>query len=194
MVEFARSLLFDGRLILGTTPRRTWDADAERIARSALEIQSLHLAGPPLDGSIDVLKAALAVVHRFAWRLCNPEPVPVGDDPTLRMPTDPRTPGEHLAGDVALRFMSPLLRRTRNANAEDPLVGAMVELLQRWPLSGVLADVNEAPLTPTDFGGHPGLGFWYAQRLAAHDRPAWHPVGPARECVELVWSSLGKPS
>ena len=77
-------------------------------------------------------------------------------------------------------------------NHGDKLTALLEEVLRRWPLSGVLADIDEAPLTPLTFGGHPGLLMLYAERLAQHEKPAWIPSGAAMEYVELVYADLGK--
>jgi hypothetical protein len=75
---------------------------------------------------------------------------------------------------------------------DDPLAGLLANLLRQWPLSGVLSDVSEAPLTLPEFGGHPGLLLLYAERLARSEKPAWMPGGKGREYVELVFHGLGK--
>jgi hypothetical protein len=65
-------------------------------------------------------------------------------------------------------------------------------VLRRWPLSGVLADIEQGPLTALDFSGHAGLLLLYAERLARHERPTWFPTGAAKEYLELVWTELGE--
>jgi hypothetical protein len=192
-VEFVRMLLFEGRLPVGLQSDLVWHHDAEPILTSALEIQSLHLAGTPLTGSIDMLRAATAVVYRIGWRLLNQDAEAAANDPGLRMPRAPHTAAEHLGADLAFRFLPALYRRASSRAFDDPLVAAIRDLLLEWPLSGVLADIADAPKTPPDFGGHVGLGFLYAQRLAAHARPAWMPAGAGRDCFEIVWQALGKP-
>ena len=64
----------------------------------------------------------------------------------------------------------------------------MADVLRRWPLSGVLSDVVEAPIGPLEFGGHPGLMLLYAERLGDNDRPALatERSSPAWEYYELV--------
>jgi hypothetical protein len=74
----------------------------------------------------------------------------------------------------------------------DALPVALEHTLRQWPLSGVLADIVEPPLTPVEFGGHAGLHFLYAERLAEHERPGWFPAGQGMQYVELVWQHLGK--
>ena len=77
----------------------------------------------------------------------------------------------------------------------DPLSGLLGDLLRRWPLSGVLSDVEEAPLLSLDFGGHPGLLLLYAERLAQNDRPSWRPEpsSPAWEYYEWVLQQRSGP-
>ena len=59
-------------------------------------------------------------------------------------------------------------------------------VLRRWPLSGVLAGLDEGPTAPLDLGGHEGLMLLYAERLSRRDAPAWRPSGRPLEYVELV--------
>ena len=68
----------------------------------------------------------------------------------------------------------------------------LAKVLREWPLSGVLSEVNEGPLTPLEFQGHPGLWMCYAERLARHEKPDWLPTGTGLEYVELVWQEMGK--
>jgi hypothetical protein len=62
-------------------------------------------------------------------------------------------------------------------------------VLRQWPLSGVLSDVTEPPLTPPEFDGNPGLMLLYAERLARHEKSAWVPQGEGREYVQWVISA-----
>jgi hypothetical protein len=84
-----------------------------------------------------------------------------------------------------------VFRRARALRPTDALTGLLADVLRRWPLSGVLAEIVDAPLTSLDFG-HTGLRLLYAERLARHERPAWLPTGAALEAVELVWQQLGR--
>jgi len=108
------------------------------------------------------------------------------------MPGAPDAPAAHLSADLVLRFLPQVHRRARALDPADPLVMILERVLRQWPLSGVLADVLEGPVTPPDFGGHAGLLFLYAERLARHEKPAWLPTGPGREYAEVVWAELGK--
>jgi hypothetical protein len=71
------------------------------------------------------------------------------------------------------------------------LTRCLAELLRRWPLTGVLADLEDGPLAPVELGGHPGLLLLYAERLAESPRPAWVPRGPALPFVEMVFAERG---
>ncbi len=190
--SFVRSLIFDGRLQVGAEAHLVLDdADRETLDK-ALKVQCLHLPGPSLERDLPTLVLAVQVVYRMAWRFLNSELTPVPDDLTLRMPEKPRSAAEHLAADVAFRFLPGLYQRVLHRDPEDPLGIALRELLRQWPLSGVLADITEPPLVPIDFGGHVGLGFLYAQRLAERERHGWQPDDTARESLELVYHALGK--
>jgi MoxR-vWA-beta-propeller ternary system domain bpX4 len=192
--DFIRSMLFEGRLRVGAQPRMVLTDEDLRILQKALKIQSLHLPGPRLEGSLPTLILAVGVVYRMAWRFLNAEPILPVDDPSLRMPEKPRSATEHMATDVAFRFLPGLYHRAINRDPEDPLIEAMKTMLRQWPLSGVLADIAEPPESPLDFEGHLGLGFLYAQRLAARERSGWLPDGHAGQCVEVVYNFLGKES
>jgi hypothetical protein len=108
------------------------------------------------------------------------------------MPLTPTTPAQHLSADLIFRFLPALQRRAQALLTTDVLPEALAKVLRLWPLSGVLSDLADGPLSPTDFGGHPGLALLYAERLARHERPAWFPTGSSLAYVELVWQELGK--
>lgn len=190
--RFVRDLLTDGRLRVGAAPNWVLSDNGLDELKSALTAQSLSLPGPPIRGSLDVLIPAVQVVYRFAWRFLNPVAIPADEDVSLRMNCVPRTAEEHLGGDLAFRFLPGLLQRAMNRDPSDDLAKAMKRLLREWPLSGVLADISDLPTTSLEFGGHPGVHFLYAERLATRERAGWFPEGFGREFVEVVWQSLGK--
>jgi hypothetical protein len=190
--SFAQTLLFEGRLCVGDEPILALSDDADAVLTAAAQRQVLALPSPRLQLSLPTLRAAVQVVYRAAWRFFHPEPAPAENDPGLRMPAPPRSPGEHLAADLALRFLPGIYHRVLSRDPEDDLARVIKLLLRQWPLSGVLADIAEPPETAIDFGGHVGLGFLYGERLAAHERPAWIPTGPVRACVEVVYDALGR--
>ena len=148
---------------------------------------------PPIVGSLDAHIPALHVRSRFGRRALHPQPTPADSDASLRMPHPPRSPEEHLGADLALRFLPGILQRLLARDPGDELVAAVRRLLCDWPLSGVLADVREPPTSPLDFGGHLGIRFLYAERLADRERPGWFPPAEASDGLELVRQALGRP-
>jgi len=187
---FLRGAVYAGRLLLREPLPEQPDPDAAALLQDAYDIHALSVAGEriPFDAATSV--AAGRVLFRAAWYFVHSnEPI---DAAGLAMPSEPRTPTQHLSADLVLRYMPALYRRARALRPGDELAGRLAELLRRWPLSGVLADIEDAPLVPPDFAGHAGLRLLYAERLAEHEKPGWFPVGPAMESVELVWQQLGR--
>ena len=73
------------------------------------------------------------------------------------------------------------------------LPASLATVLRQWPLTGILSDVAEEPLTALEFGYHPGLLILYAERLATNQKPAWFPkTDLAYEFVELVFGQQGR--
>jgi len=190
---FVRSLLFEGRLYVGAAAAWELSDDGLDVLKAALAIEASHLPGPPLTASLEVLIPAVHVVYRFARRFLHPELTPVQTDQTLYMTHPPRSAAEHFSGDIVFRFLPALYQRALSRAADDELVKSLKQLLRVWPLSGVLADISEPPLTPLDFGGHAGVSFLFAERLAERERSAWFPTGPEGDYAEMVWHALGKP-
>jgi hypothetical protein len=178
------------RLVIGEPPSDRGEHEAEALLADAYRTHALTVAGLPIPFDPAAAVAAGKALYRAAWYLLNAN-LPV-EEAGLRMPADPHNPSQHLSADLALRLLPAVYRRARALRAGDPLTDCLADLLRRWPLSGVLADVTDPPLTPLDFGGHPGLRLLYAERLARHDKPGWFPTGPALEAVELVWQDLGR--
>jgi hypothetical protein len=71
------------------------------------------------------------------------------------------------------------------------LTTRLEEVFRRWPLSGVLSDLDEGP-TRVDFAGHRGLCLLYAERLATNRRPGWVVEGEVREHIDLVFAETGR--
>ena len=82
-------------------------------------------------------------------------------------------------------------RRARALDPADALVGLLERVLRQWPLSGVLAGLDEGPTSPLDFGGHEGLMLLYAERLARGPSPSWRPSGRA---PRVRRARLGRPA
>jgi hypothetical protein len=152
---------------------------------------ALRVAGPPLALHFETARAASALVLQACWFLVSDTEPEAELQRHLVMPYAPQTPEQHLSADLLFRFLPQLHQRARAIDRGDRLALLLAELLRRWPLSGVLSSVEEAPLTPPDFR-HAGLQMLYAERLAGNQKPAWLPQGRGLEYVEMVWKELGK--
>jgi MoxR-vWA-beta-propeller ternary system domain bpX4 len=196
LAEFLDILLHEGRAILRGHPGAPafQDPDAARVLEHAFSSYRLGLAGPLLDFDAAVAQAAAAVVCNASWFQVSRNEPESELERLLTFPGPPRTPAEHISADLVLRFLPQVHRRAKAHNPSDRLTELVAEVLRRWPLSGVLADIEEAPLTPLGFGGHPGLLMLYAERFAKHEKAAWIPSGPGLEYCELVFGELGKKS
>lgn len=158
------------------------------VLRSAFARHALDVAGPPVQFEADVALKAAEVLARACWALVATEPV------VVELAAEPSSPSAHLSADVTLRLLPGVYRRARAGDPAGELTAAIDRVLRRWPLSGVLADLDGEPTTPPDFGGHPGLQLLYAERHAGTGRPGWVPAGgPAREWAERVYSERGRP-
>jgi hypothetical protein len=195
IANFVRVLLEQGSARLCEPPHID---PAERDAvlvplRETLHDHLLDIAGPPLAF---VPAVALRAVEWTAWAcwflVHRGEPGHVVEK-ALPIFAPGNDAAEHATADVVLRLLPQVHRRARAASPRDPLTVRLEELLRRWPLSGVLADLDEPPLTPVELGGHPGLLLLYAERLAQRPRPAWRVEGPVRDYIDLVFSERGMP-
>ncbi|HKI37748.1 MAG TPA: hypothetical protein VKA46_38200 [Gemmataceae bacterium] len=193
--DFLQHLFADGEAVLRERPVPvSGDADALALLRRAYAAHRLDVAGPPIDFDAAVALAAAEVLRQACWFLVSHDEPEALLDERLRMPAIPRpTAAQHLSADLALQYLPHVHRQAHALNPEDRLTVRLADLLLRWPLSGILSDVADAPLVPLDFDGHDGLLLLYAERLADHPKPAWMPQGRAREHVELVFGELGKP-
>jgi hypothetical protein len=188
--EFLARVLDEGRIVFrsGEVPRdRPTPRDVATLAE-AFGRYALTVAGPPIGFEPAVACEAAELVRRAAWALVDRGERAQELRRQARMHTAPTTPAQHLSADLLLRYLPQLLRRARALDPTDALVDILGDVLRRWPLSGALSDIEEAPTGPTDFGGHPGLLLLYAERLDGHDRPAWRPgpSSPAFAYRELV--------
>jgi len=190
--DLLERLLFDGRIVLSGPVRADGGDEREAVAilKRAFDAHRLTVAGPPLDFERDTALAAARFVVDAAWGLVSEAETDSELVQHLRLP--PTTPSQHLSGDLLLRHLPQIHRRAARLHPSDALTERLAETLRSWPLSGVLADLPDGPLTPLDFGGHAGLLLLYAERLADHFKPAWVPQGTGRDHVELVWNEMGK--
>jgi hypothetical protein len=152
------------------------------------------VAGDLIPFSPTVGLRAVELLAWSCWFLLNRAEPAHEIDRRLPVLTPARSASEHLSADLLFRFLPQVHRRARAANPRDPLTLRLEDTLRRWPLSGVLAELDDPPLVEIDFSGHPGLLLLYAERLADHPRPSWLPDGPARQYVDLVFAERKLPA
>lgn len=197
--EFLTQLLDNGRIVFRSAkaPREQPTEREVAVLAEAFATHALSVAGPRIAFDPETACEAAELVRQSSWALVNRDER-VGDlKRRIRMSRSPRTPSQHLSADLLLRYVPQILSRARALDPADPLGGLLVDVLKSWPLSGVLSDLEQPPRTTLEFGGHPGLLLLYAERLAAHDRPAWRPqpASPAWEYYELIREqAAGTPS
>jgi MoxR-vWA-beta-propeller ternary system domain bpX4 len=188
--EFLAQLLDRGRIIFRSTtaPRDRPSAHAVSLLARAFQTHALSVAGPAITFDPQVACAAAELLRQASWASVNHDDRVDELQKRLKLPGSPQTPSHHLSADLTLRYLPQILRRARALDPSDPLVAILARVLRGWPLSGVLSDVDEGPLTSLDFGGHRGLLLLYAERLLTSDRPSWRPMpaGPGWEHDEWV--------
>jgi hypothetical protein len=196
--EFLTQLFDHGNVVFRSraVPRDRPSERAVAILASAFKTHSLTVAGPRIAFDPDVACAAAELLQQSCWALVNRDERTRDLKKRLKMPSSALTPSHHLSADLVLRYVPQVLRRARGLGASDPLIDLLAHTLWRWPLTGVLSDLDEGPHVPLDFGGHSGLLLLYAERLIANDRPAWRPSppSPAWDYYELVLEEHGRPS
>jgi hypothetical protein len=185
--EFLQRLFQDGDVVF---PERPHPADEHPQARAVLEqayaTYQLDVAGPPLPFDAATALAAAELTCWACWFLFDRNQPENAVEERVRMPGVPCLPAQHLSADLVLRYLPQVYRRARARAPDDRLTALLAAILRQWPLSGVLSDVTDPPLTPPEFGGHPGLMLLYAERLARHEKSAWKPQGEGLAYVKWV--------
>jgi len=187
LLDFLKQLLSAGEVVFREPPvpdKEELPAVTELLRRAHAQ-EVLEVAGPPLDFQPRPALAAAELVRQACWFLVHRGEPPEEVERRLKL-EPPESPGDHLSADLALRYLPQVYRRARALAPDDGLTLRLAEVLRQWPLSGVLSDVPDAPLTPLDFGHHPGLLLLYAERLARHEKPEWLPAAKGLEYLELV--------
>jgi hypothetical protein len=191
---FLQRLLSEGIVRFEDRPSSTGDDrnEATQVLETAYADYRLEIAGPLIlfDGEVAVASGEL--VQYACWFLVNHDEPDSALEERLRMPISPSTPAHHLSADLVLRYLPQVHRRARALFPADLLPRLLARILREWPLSGVLSEVEEGPLSPLDFQGHSGLWMRYAERLARHEKPAWFPTGPGMDYVDLIWREMGR--
>jgi MoxR-vWA-beta-propeller ternary system protein len=197
MSEFAAfltTLLREGRAVLGERPQSPAGSDAEaiRVLEAAFESYRLEVAGQLIEFDVKSALAAADVVWEACWFLVTRRQTEEEVESALMALGNPDTPAAHLSADLVLRYLPAVHRRAYAHDPAERLTMVLETILRTWPLTGVLSDVQDGPLQSIEFGGHHGLLMFYAERLAANEKPGWFPAGMGREYVRLVWQERGK--
>jgi hypothetical protein len=182
--EFLIELLKEGKIVFRSAkaPRDRISPPAVALLAEAFKIHSAAVAGPPIAFDSATASASAEFLRQSSWALVNHDERMADLEKRLNMPGPPRGPSQHLSADLTMRYLPQVLRRARGLNPDDPLVECIANILRRWPFSGVLSDVVEAPTEQLELGSHRGLLLLYAERLAKNDRPGWRP-----ERSTLAW-------
>ncbi len=191
--EFLRGLFREGCLRFEARPSRsrTEDLEALGVLRSAFEVARREVAGPPITFHPTAALCSAEFVRQAAWAVLCRDETPEELIASLPRPLVARSPSEHLSADLTLRYLPAIEARAQAIDPEDVLLDRLTEWFHACPLSGVLSSLLEGPEHPPDLGDHPGLALLYAERLAQHDRPGWHPSGLARDYTHWILGTLG---
>ncbi len=175
--EFVTRLLNEGRIVFDAA-RPPADSPTDRDVAAladAFAAHALTVAGPPIAFDPRAACQAAELVRQASWALVDHREPPELLRRRLRFTPDATNPAQHLSADLLLRYLPQVLIRARALDPTDPLIAILADVLRRWPLSGVLSDVEEPPVISLDLNKHPGLLLLYAERLAANDRDGWRP-------------------
>jgi hypothetical protein len=192
LLEFVRQLLETGEIVFHGPPEPATFEQHETAAYlgQAFELYRLDVAGQEIAHDADIALAAARFVRWASWFLVSREAPPEFVTQHLTLPP-PHSAAQHLSGDMLLRFLPQLQRRARSIAVDDALTNILTRVLREWPLSGILSDVPDPPLTRLDFDEHVGLKLLYAERLANNEKADW--FAPWVDQLELVYHELGKP-
>ena len=189
MEEFLDVLLEQGKILFQAPPSPAIASpQVNRLLRHAFECDLLSLASTPLNLNLDLAFAAAEYVRQTAWLLVNrDEQVPQAVQRLVSLPTA-ASPDDIASADLLLRYLPKLYLHSVAISPEDVLSQHLKQTLRHWPLSGVLADLPEAPQAPLHFFGHIGLQLRYAERLALRPRSGWGPTDSGSlEAVTMVF-------
>jgi MoxR-vWA-beta-propeller ternary system domain bpX4 len=187
--DFLTQLLDHGQIVFRSA-KAPHDGPTEHdvaLLAEAFDTFALSVAGARIAFDARTACEAAELVRQSGWAMVQRDDRLADLKRRLKMTGPPQTPSQHLSADLMLRFVPQIIKRARGLDPSDPLSGLLGEVLRRWPLSGVLSDVEEGPLIALDFGGHPGLLLLYAERLSQNDRPAWQPERSSPAWAYYEW-------
>lgn len=188
LAEFLRPLFQSGVVRFHEPPRASAEPlDTSRaLLRARHERVCLDLAGPPPPFSERVAIRAAGFVRSICWSLVDRSEPAEELARRVRLDVRPERPEDHLAADLTFRYLPAILRRAHAIDSADPLVEIVTEVLREWPLSGVLAGLDDGPTQTPDFGDQSGIALLYAERFASRPRSAWRPSGLAGDWLERL--------
>jgi hypothetical protein len=167
--------------------------DVQSVLRHAFAEYRLEIAETLIEFDPEAATAAAVFTARGCWFAVSRDEPPEEVAALLPMFPEPKTAAAHLSVDLTLRYAVTVHRRIRAQTPGDPLVICLANVMRRCPLTGVLAELADAPAGDILLAGHPGLELLYAERLASHFRPTWLPAtGRIREVVDWVYQQQGK--
>ena len=140
--EFLDRLFADGDVVFQAAPMRMDAADEQ----SLLLLRAAHgdcvreIPGPTLPFRPAIALAAAEFLRQACWFLVSRNE-PAGQVEQMLKLSAPRDAADHLSGDVVLRYLPQVERRARALAPDDALSQRLTDVLQTWPLAGVLADV-----------------------------------------------------
>jgi hypothetical protein len=179
-VDFVTQLVTEAKVVLRERPRLPAPDRSEAVAvlAEAHADAVLDVAGPALAFDIPTGLAAAEAVWAACWFLLSRQE-PATEVARLLPVLEPgHTAAAHLSADVVLRYLPALVQRSRHLGSADVLSTWLANTLRAWPLSGVLADLDE-PANALPGFSHPGLDLLYAERLAMRSRERRHRDRPA---------------
>jgi hypothetical protein len=193
LAEFLVAVFREGRAVLrGRFQLMEPDTEAVKVLQEVYRSYRLQIAGPPIAFDPRAALTAARLLYHASWFLLSRDEPESELERLLTPAILPGNAAEHLSADLSLRFLPQIHRRARAHSPADRLTTLLADILRRWPLSGVLSDLDDGPLNRAAFDEHPGLLLLYAERLARHEKPAWVPQGLGLDYLDLVYHELGK--
>lgn len=189
MEQLLQELFNHGRIRFENRPTSWEDSPTVRSQiRQAFETDLLSLASPAVSLNYPLALSTARYVLQSAWLVVNRD-----EDAVIvlqKMPTitPAQSADDLMSADLFLRYLPFLYQRAWAISQDDLFTIHLRQTLRDWPLSGVLANIPEPPLSSLDFFGHRGLQLRYAERLVNHPRPGWCPTDSASlDVVSLVF-------
>jgi hypothetical protein len=192
LCNFIEQLITEGKIHYAERPRASREPEPAALAllQKAFMSYRLQVAGPLIPFDAEIALGAAELVRQAGWFLVSHDEPESELERHIGLPGPPSTAAQHLSADLMLRYLPQLHRRAVALNPDDLLARKISTILREWPLSGVLADIEEGPTDSLQFDDHPGLCMLYAERLARCEKPAWLPNVPVLEYVAWVRQEL----